>query len=162
MDKVLDFSLLGKKKQKNKMPPVKTLIALRARLICKYEEWRPAVNAMADGSRRSLHLSEFWTQSITNVLCIFNFIFLVMKRHAWLAIWLDTKFSLFSSQMVYKLWRIVQLVSCCFQLKSNNPPCPTFQKPLLINFRQVFLFLILLLVTKAANFCFNYSSMHAK
>ena len=67
----------------------------------------------------------------------------------------------FRSQMVYKLWRIVQLVSCFFQLKSNNPR-PTFRKPLFIDFRQVFLFLILLLVTKAANFYFNYASMHTE
>ena len=144
------------------MPPVKTSTAFGARLICKQEKRRSAVNAMADGSRRSLNLREIWTQSIMNGQCIFNFIFLVMKRHAWLAIWLDTKFSLFSSQMVYKLWRIVQLVSCCFELKSNNPRCPTFRKPLFVDFRQVFLFLILRLVTKAANFYFNYSSMHTE
>ena len=85
------------------MPPVKTVIAFGVRLICKYKKQRSTVNAMADGSRRSLNLSEIWTQSVTNSQCIFSFIFLVMKRHAWLAIRLDTKFSLFSSQMVYKL-----------------------------------------------------------
>ena len=31
-----------------------------------------------------------------------------------------------------------------------------------LDFRQVFLFLILLLVTKAANFYFNYSSLHTE
>ena len=144
------------------MPPVKTLIAFGVWLICKYKKRRSAVNAVADGSRRSLNLSEFWTQSVTNVEGIFNFIFLGMKCHAWLAIWLDTKVSLFSSQMVYKLWRIVQLVSCCFQLKLNNPRCPTFRKLLFIDFRQVFLFLILPLVTKAANFYFNYSPIHTE
>ena len=144
------------------MPAVKTLIAFGVRLICKYEKRRSAVNAMADGSRRSLNLSEFWTKSVTNSQCILNFIFWGMKCHTWLAIRLDIKVSLFSSQMVYKLRRIVQLVSCCFQLKSNNPLCPTFQKPLFVNFCQVFLFLILL-VTKAANFYFNnYSSMHTE
>ena len=130
--------------------------------ICKYEKRRSAVNAMADSSRWSLNLSEIWTQSVTNGQRIFSFVFWGMKHHAWLAIRLDTKVSLFSSQMVYKLWRIVQLVSCCFQLKLNNPHCPTFRKPLFVHFRQVFLFLILLLVTKAANFYFNYSSMHTE
>ena len=144
------------------MPSVKTLTAFGAQLICKQEKRRSPVNAVADGSRRSLNLSEIWTQSVTNSQCIFSFVFLVMKHHAWLAIRLDTKFSLFSSQMVYRLWRIVQLVSCCFELKSNNPRCPTFQKPLYVDFRQVSLFLILLLVTKAANFYFNYSSMHTE
>ena len=144
------------------MPAVKTLTAFGARLICRCEKRRSAVNAMADGSRRSLNLSEIWTQSVTNGQRIFNLIFWGMKRHAWLAIRLDTKISLFSSQMVYKLWRIVQLVRCCFQLKSNNPCCPTFRKPLFVDFRQVFLFLIFLLVTKAANFYFNYSSMHTE
>ena len=116
--------------KKTKMPWVKTSIAFGAQLICRYEKQRPAVNAMVDGSRWSSNLLEFWTHSIMNIRCIFNFIFLGMKHHAWLAIWLDTKVSLFSSQMVmvYKLWRIVQLVSCCFQLKSNNPCCPTFRK----------------------------------
>ena len=142
------------------MPTVKTSTAFGVWLICKYEKRRSAVNAMADGSRRSLNLSEIWTQSVMNGQRISNFVFWGMKRHAWLAIRLDTKISLFSSQMVYKLWRIVQLVRCCFQLKSNNPRCPTFQKPLFIDFLQVFLFLILLLVTKAAHFYFNYSSMH--
>ena len=61
------------------------------------------MNAMVDGSRQSLNLREIWTQSVTNGQCIFNFVFLVMKRHAGLAIQLDTKFSLFSSQMVHKL-----------------------------------------------------------
>ena len=144
------------------MPSVKPSTAFGARLICKQEKRRSAVKAMADSSRRSLNLSEIWTQSVTNGQCIFNFVFLVVKHHAWLAIRLDTKFSLFSSQMVYKLWRIVQLVSCCFELKSNNPRCPTFRKPLFVDFRQVFLFLILLLVTKAARFYFNYSSMHTE
>ena len=120
------------------------------------------MNEVADGSRRSLNLSEIWSQSVTNGQCILNLIFLVMKRHAWLAIQLDTKFSLFSSQMVYKLLRIVQLVSCCFEVKSNNPHCPTFRKPLFVDFHHVFLFLILLLVTKAANFYFNYSSVHTE
>ena len=142
------------------MPAVKTSTAFGVRLICKYEKRRSAVNAMADGSRRSLNLSEIWTQSVTNSQRIFNFVFWGMKCHAWLAIRLHTKISLFSSQMVYKLWRIVQLVRCCFQLKSNNPRCPTFQKPLFVDFRQVFLFSILLLVTKAANFYFNYSPVH--
>ena len=120
------------------MPAVKTSTAFGAQLICKYKQWRSAVNAMADGSRRSLNLSEIWTQSVTNGQRIFNFVFWGMKRHAWLAIQLDTKVSLYSSQMVYKLWRMVQLVSCCFQLKSNNPSCPTFRKPLFVNFCQVF------------------------
>ena len=144
------------------MPTVKTSTYFSARLICKYEKRRSAVNAVADSSRWSLNLLEIWRQSITNGQSIFNLFFGGMKRHAWLAIWLDTKISLFSSQMVYKLWRIVQLVRCCFQLKSNNPRCPTFRKPLFVNFRQIFLFLILLLVTKAANFYFNYSSMHTE
>ena len=144
------------------MPALKTLTAFGAWLICKYEKRRSAVNAMADGSRPSLNFPEFWTESVTNGQCIFNFIFWGVKCHAWLAIRLDNKVSLFSSQMVYKLWRIVQLVSCCFQLKLNNPRCPTFRKPLFVNFCQVFLFLILLLVTKAANFYFNYSSMHTE
>ena len=61
------------------------------------------MNGMVDGSRQSLNLLEIWTQSVTNGQFIFNFVFLVMKRHAWLAVRLDTKFSLFSSQMVYKL-----------------------------------------------------------
>ena len=144
------------------MPPVKTLIAFGVWLICKYEKWRTTVNAVTDGSWRSLNLLEIWTQSIMNGQRIFNFVFWGMKRHAWLAIRLDTKVSLFSSQMVYKLWRIVQLVRCYFQLKSNNPHCPTFWKPLFVNFCQVFLFLIILLVTKAANFYLNYSSVYTE
>ena len=56
MDTVLDFSLLGKKKKITKIPAVKTSTAFGARLICKYEERRSAVNAMADGSRRSLNI----------------------------------------------------------------------------------------------------------
>ena len=144
------------------MPTIKTSTAYGAQLICKYKKRRSTVNAVADDSRRSLNLSEIWTQSVTNGQHIFNFIFGGMKCHAWLAIQLDTEVNLFSSQMVCKLWRIVQLVRCCFQLKSNNPCCPTFRKPLFVDFRQVFLFLILLLVTKAANFYFNYSSMHTE
>ena len=144
------------------MPAVKTSTAFSVWFICKCKKRRSAVNAMADGSRRSLNLSEIWTQSVRNGQHVFNFIFWGMKHHAWLAVRLDAKVSLFSSQMVYKLWRIVQLVRCCFQLKSNNPRCPTFRKPFFVDFRQVFLFLILLLVTKAANFYFNYSSMHTK
>ena len=141
MNKVLDFSLQGKKKVNMKMPAVKTSTAVGVRLICKYEKRRSAVNAMADSSRRSLNLSEIWTQSITNGQRIFNFLFFGMIRHTWLASQLDTKISLFSGQMVYKLWRIVQLVRCCFQLKSNNPRCPTFQKPLFVDFHQfIFIF----------------------
>ena len=82
------------------MPAVKILTAFGAQLICKYEKQRSAVNAMADSSRQSLNLSEIWTQSITNGQRIFNLIFWGMKHHTWLAIWLDTKVSLFSSQMV--------------------------------------------------------------
>ena len=61
------------------------------------------MNAMVDSSRRSLNLSEIWTQSVMNGQRIFSLVFLGMKHHAWLAIQLDTKVSLFSSQMVYKL-----------------------------------------------------------
>ena len=75
MAKGLDFSLQGKKKTKTKMPAVKTLIAFDAQLICKYEKRRSAVNAMADGSRPSLNFPEFWTESVTNGQCIFNFFF---------------------------------------------------------------------------------------
>ena len=85
------------------MPSVKTSTAFGARLICKQDKRRSAVNAMADGSRRSLNLSEIWTQSVTNGQHIFNFIFGGMKCHAWLAIQLDTEVNLFSSQMVCKL-----------------------------------------------------------
>ena len=56
------------------MPAVKTSIAFGAQLICKYEKRRSAVNAMADGSRPSLNFPEFWTESVTNGQCIFNFI----------------------------------------------------------------------------------------
>ena len=73
MDKVLDFSLLGKKKLNTKMPAVKTLTAFGAPLICKYEKRMSAVNAMADGSRRSLNLPEIWTQSVRNGQRIFVF-----------------------------------------------------------------------------------------
>ena len=85
------------------MPTVKTSTAFGAQLICKYEKRRSAVNAMVDGSRRSLNLPEIWTQSVTNGQHILNFIFWGMKSYAWLAIRQDTKVSLFSSQMVYKL-----------------------------------------------------------
>ena len=144
------------------MPTVKTSTAFSARLICKYKKRRSTVNAMADGSRWSLNLSEIWTQAVMNGQRIFIYFsisfFGGMKRHAWLASRLDTKISLFSSQMVYKLWRIVQLVRCCFQLKLNNFPEAAF----CWFFRQVFLFLILLLVTKVPIFYFNYSSMHTE
>ena len=76
------------------MPPAKTSIAFSARLICKYEQRRSAVNAMADSSRRSLNLPEFWTKSVTYVQSIFNFVFWGMKL-AWVATRLDTKISLF-------------------------------------------------------------------
>ena len=142
------------------MPSVKTSTAFGAWLICRYKKRRSAVNAVVDGSRQTLNFK--LSRILDKVQCIFSLVFLGMKRHAWLATRLDTKVSLFSSQMVYKLWRIVQLVSCCFELKSNNPRCPTFRKPLFVDFRQVFLFLILLLVTKAANFYFNYSLMHTE
>ena len=103
MDTVLDFSLLGKKQLNTKMPAVKTLTTFGARLICRYEKQRSAVNAVADDSRQSLNLSEIWTQSITNSQRIFNFVFWGMKCPAWLAIGLDSKVSLFRSEMVYKL-----------------------------------------------------------
>ena len=76
------------------MPTVKTSTAFSAHLICKYEKRRSAVNAMADGSRQSLNLLEIWRQSVTNGQRIFNSVFWGVKRHAWLAIRLDTKVSL--------------------------------------------------------------------
>ena len=64
MDKLSDFSLLGKKK----LLSVCDCYAI-------YKKRRSAVNAMADGSRRSLNLLECWTQSVTNVQCILKFFF---------------------------------------------------------------------------------------
>ena len=63
--------------------------------------------------------------------------------------------------MVYKLWRTVQL----FSAEVEQPTWSHFPEATFRRFCQVFLFLMLILETKAANFYFNYfnySSMHTE
>jgi len=98
------FFTSGLKKLNTEMPPAKTLIAFSARLICKYEQQRSAMNAMADSSRRSLSLPEFWTMSVTYIQCIFNFVF-------W-GVWNDT-LGLQIDWILKLLYSVVKWCSSC-------------------------------------------------
>ena len=68
--------------------------------------------------------------------CLVNFLidFSGMKWHTQVATQLDVKLSLFSDQIMYKLLRIVQLASWCFQFKSDSPRCPNLPE---VNFPRV-------------------------